>query len=219
MQKARLNVEEAAVRLTGTFGLQGKGAPAHIEGKAEHVPLENLFCALFYRARPSSRAMRGLEFQLDFPLVSESWVENLDGVVSAHAEKGFVRSFKTLYDILAATNLVNYLMLHLPHFHEEGIPYDSLTAHLTVENGIFSSKDVFVKTENSNIAAEGVLDIPGQEIDATLRVQFFRLIEDMLHAIPGVQWIFKDQHKIILPIIVKVRGPWRQVEVAFQKWL
>jgi hypothetical protein len=211
VKRAVLNIEGAAVRLAGTFGLQGKGAPAHIEGKAEHVLIEP-FWNRFFTTRAYVTGSAGFEFQFDFPLIA-SWVEGLDGALSAHAENGVVRSFKTLYDILSVTNLSNYLTLHLPHFHEEGIPYQTLAGHFTIEDGIFSSKDVFMKTENSNIAAEGVVDMPGQEIDAILRVQFFRLIEDVLRAIPGVKWILNDQHKILLPIIVKVRGPWRQVEV------
>jgi hypothetical protein len=211
LRKAVLTIEEAAVHLSGTFGLQGKGAPAHIDGAADGVPIE-AFWNRFFRSHAYVTGTAGFEFQLDFPLVA-SWVEDLDGTLYVHSEKGVVKSFKTLYDVLAVTNLANYLTLHLPNLKEQGIPYETLSGHFTIADGVFTSKDVFMKTENSNIAAEGVIDMPGQELDATLRVQFFRLIEDILHAIPGLKWILNDQHKILLPIIVTLRGPWHDVKV------
>jgi hypothetical protein len=211
IHKARFNIEEAACRCSGILGLQGAGAPAHFQGHADHVPLEP-FLARFFTTPPSMTGTAGFNFDFDFPLIG-TWVEGLDGTLAVHAENGVIRSFKTLYDVLAVLNLINYLKLHLPKFHDEGIPYDALTGHFTVDNGIFTSKDIFLKTQNSNVSAEGVLDFPAQEIDATLRVQFFRLIEEFLRTIPGINWMLRDQHKILLPMVVKVRGPWRRVEV------
>ena|GEM_PF-4120248 len=211
IHRAVLTLDHAQARGSGIFGLQGGDAPAHLEGHLHHLAIESLL-ARFFKTRPSMTGTANVDFNLDFPL-RPMWFESLNGTLHVHAVKGVVRSFKTLYDVLSVLNMTTYLTLHLPHFQEEGIPYDSLTGHFTVADGVFSTQDAFMKTPDSNIGIEGVVDIPGQEIDATLRVQFFRLIEDVIRNIPGLKWIFNDKHKILLPIVVNIRGPWKKVEV------
>lgn len=211
VRQATMGVEEAELRMNGMFGLQGRGAPAHVQGRLTHVALESML-ARFFRGKPAMTGTTECDFDLDFPLIN-TWIENLDGNASARLSKGVIRSFKTLYDVLSVLNLTNYLTLHLPQFHEEGIPYQSIVGHFTIDNGVFTTQDVFMKTDSSNVAVEGDIDFPGQEIDATVRIQFFRLIEDLLRAIPGVNWIIKNKQKILLPMTVRVRGPWKKVEV------
>jgi hypothetical protein len=64
-----------------------------------------------------------------------------------------------------------------------------------------------------NMGAKGSLDIPARRVDCKLRVEMFRFLEDILRDVPITHWIFKKPNKIFLPLVVRIEGPWDNVDV------
>jgi len=197
--------------LSGNFGLGVSTPHAHIQGDLQNIPVATVVESFF--KPPSPLTGRGkTNFNLDFPL-SSSWVNGLSGPMdNLEVDQGVLRTLKTIYRIISVLNLGNYLRFRLPQVTAEGIEFESIKGGLKFQNGVLSVDDLFLKSPNMNVDANGSVDIPGKRIKATLRLEMFRFLEDILRDVPITHWIFKKPSKIFLPLVVTLEGPWDDVE-------
>jgi len=197
--------------LTGSFDLARTTTPAHIQGNLQNIPMTHVVESFFTPPSPLT-GIGQVNFNLAFPLTSD-WTKGLNGPLQVEIHNGVVKALKTIYRISSVLNLGNYLQLRLPRVKAEGIEFTTLMGHLTFQNGMLSTEDLFLKSPNLNVGAVGTLDIPGKRLKTTLRLEMFRFLEDILKAVPITHWIFKKPNKIFLPLVVTLEGPWDAVDI------
>jgi hypothetical protein len=211
VQESGINVAGMHLDLAGTFDLSKANPEAHIQGKCLNIPMTTVIESFF----PAPSLITGsgtADFSLSFPL-SDGWIKGLSGPVQVEVKDGVLKTFKTMYRIMAVLNLGNYLRLRLPKITAKGIEIEDLSGHLTFGNGVLYTKDLFLKSPNMNLGVKGSLDIPGRQMKATLRLEMLRFLEDILRDVPLTHWIFKKPNKIFLPLVVSLEGPWNNIDV------
>jgi hypothetical protein len=211
VQDSDIDLAGMHVDLSGTFDL-GKAKPmASIQGDAMHLPVSSVLES-FFSPPATLTGTAQADFQLQFPL-SAGWLRGMNGSIDLQITNGVLRSLKTIYRIVSVLNLGNYLRLRFPQVAAQGITFESIAGHLVFKDGFLSTEDLFLKSPNMNVGAKGWVDVPGKHMDATLRLEMFRFLEDVLRDVPITHWIFKKPNKIFLPLVVRLLGPWDDMDI------
>jgi len=213
VRSATATVLGGDLQMTGRFGLRGSSDTARIQGILRQFPVEPLLKHFFIRRPAAMTGNATVQFRLGFPLAAD-WLPRMNGQLEVTARDGVVRSFETAYKVMTVLNLTNFVKLKTPRFHEDGIPFVGISGSVAIRQGILESDRLFIRTPNTNIALSGIVDLPAKELDLTVRVQILKFVEEVFKAIPGISWLFKDKQKILLPLIVKVQGPWKNADVS-----
>jgi hypothetical protein len=211
VQDGDLDINGMHIDVTGTFGLGRENPLAHIQGDLQNIPVEFVVQSFFPGASPIT-GVGTANFDLTFPQSSD-WIKGLNGTVHIDVTNGILKMLKAMYRITSVLNLGNYLRLRVPNLAAKGIEIEDLAGHLSFQNGVLSTEDLFLKSPNMNIGAKGMVDLGGRQVKVTLRLEMLRFLEDILRDVPITHWIFKKPNKIFLPLVVVLEGPWDDVEV------
>jgi len=211
VQESEFDVAGMYLDLTGVFDFTTAGPRAHIKGNLLNIPMTSVVESFFPAPSPITGA-GAVQFNFTFPL-SKDWIKGLAGPVQVEVKSGVLKAFKAMYRIMAVLNLGNYLRFRFPTITAKGIEIDDLSGHLAFENGVLSTEDLFLKSPNMNLGLKGSLDIPGRQMEATLRLEMLRFLEDILRDVPITHWIFKKPNKIFLPLVVSIDGPWNDLNI------
>jgi len=211
IQQSRFVIAGMQTNLSGTFELTQLNPHAHIQGDVQNIAVAPVVESFFKPPSPVTGTGK-ISFTLAFPM-SDSWIQGLSGPIQLEIDNGLIRELKTIYRIMTVLNLSNYLRLRFPQITARGIQFQTLSGHLTFQNGVLSSEDLFSKGPTLNMGARGSVNIPARRIKISLRLEMFRFLEDILKDVPITHWMFKKPSKILLPLVVVVDGPWDNVEI------
>lgn len=127
---------------------------------------------------------------------------------SAHLliEDGSLNRFSTLSKIFSVLNISQLLKLKFPEMVSGGMPFDKITATFAIKDGIASTNDLFVDSEAMNISVIGAMNIPRNEIDATVGVKPLQTIDKVVSSIPIVGWILTGKDKALLTAYFEIKG-------------
>jgi uncharacterized protein YhdP len=67
-----------------------------------------------------------------------------------------------------------------------GMPYNAITATMSIRDGIVSSQDFYIASEAMNVSAVGKVDLVRNEVDATIGVQPLQTVDKVVNRIPVV---------------------------------
>lgn len=127
---------------------------------------------------------------------------------SAHLliEDGSLNRFATLSKIFSVLNVSQLLRLKFPEMVSGGMPFTRITATFAIKDGIASTNDLFVDSEAMNISVVGSLNMPRNEIDATVGVKPLQTIDKVVSSIPIVGWILTGKDKALLTAYFEIKG-------------
>ena len=209
---AALLREGGVLESSGTVDLSTASYPAAFFGVVHQLPIERALAKFFYGTPPVTGTAK-CRFDLRFPLQA-GWIRNLNGTVHAEATHGVVAGLKTFYLVMSFTNLTHYLTLSLPDSAVRGIPYEGLAGSASFRSGVLKTDDLYLHSQDVDIAASGTLDLPASRLNAVVKIQVFRFLQEVISRIPGVQLIFKNGHKILLPLPVHLQGPLDDIQAS-----
>ncbi len=211
VQQSSMDIAGMQLDLKGTFGLAPVNPQARIQGALQNIAVAPVVESFFAPPAPISGTGQ-LSYTLAFPLTA-SWIQGLSGTLQVQVNTGILRFLKTFYRITSVLNLGTYFRFRFPKLTAQGIAFETVTGHLTFQNGVVSAEDLFLKSPSMNLGAKGSVDIPGARMDAKLRIELFRFLEDVLKVVPITHWIFRKPTKILFPLVVTVVGPWDNVDI------
>jgi uncharacterized protein YhdP len=128
------------------------------------------------------------------------------GTFQARAEKGVLKKYSVLSKIFSLLNVFQLAKLQLPDMAEDGMPYTTITCTTSLENGVFSSEDFFIKSDAMEISAVGNLDVLRKDIDTIVGVHPLGTLELIASKIPVAGWILTDENGKLITVHVKVDG-------------
>lgn len=128
------------------------------------------------------------------------------GSLKFRCEKGSLRKFAVLSKIFSILNVSQLLKFRLPDMVSGGMPYNSITATLAIQDGIIASQDFFIASEAMNISAVGKVDLVRNEVDATIGVQPLQAVDKVVNRIPVVGWILTGKGKHFLTTYFEAKG-------------
>jgi uncharacterized protein YhdP len=129
------------------------------------------------------------------------------GNVRIHMEEGMLRQLASLSKIFSILNVSQLFKFQLPDMVRGGMPYNRIIAALSFENGIVSTKDLFIASDAMNISAVGAIDMPkGEFVKTVVGVQPLQTVDKVVSRIPVVGWILTDENRTVMTVYFEVRG-------------
>lgn len=125
--------------------------------------------------------------------------KSLLGSVSFRIENGSIRRFASLSKIFSILNVSQLLKMQAPEMVSGGMPFSEITGTVAIKDGIFTTSDLFVKSESMNLSAVGSMNLPLNSLNVIVGVQPLQAIDTVVNRIPVVGWILtgKDDSWII----------------------
>jgi uncharacterized protein YhdP len=137
------------------------------------------------------------------------------GTINLQVEKGVLKKFSILSKIFSLLNISQWFKLQLPDMASNGMPYNSITANMSVKDGILSSEDFFIESDAMRISAVGKIDLIKKEIDSTMGVHPLQTIDKIVSKIPIAGWIITDDKGNLITVNFKVEGKLNDPNVNF----
>ena len=128
------------------------------------------------------------------------------GSLKLKCEKGSLRKFPVLSKIFSILNVSQLFKLHLPDMVAGGMPYNSITATISIQDGIASSQDFYIASNAMNMSAVGKVDLVKNELDATIGVQPLQSVGKVVNRLPVVGWILTGEKKTFLTPYFEAKG-------------
>jgi uncharacterized protein YhdP len=137
---------------------------------------------------------------------SEELKKTLLGSLTFRIENGSIRRFASLAKIFSILNVSQLLKMNLPEMTSGGMPFSELSGTVAIKDGVFSTSDLFVKSEAMNISAVGSLNLPQNSLDVIVGVQPLQAVDKVVNRIPIVGWILTGKDKSWITSYFEVKG-------------
>ncbi len=136
----------------------------------------------------------------------EELKSSLLGSLSFHIERGSIRRFASLAKIFSILNVSQLLKMHLPEMTSGGMPFSDITGSVAIKDGLFSTSDLYVKSEAMNISAVGSLNLPKDSLNIIVGVQPLQAVDKVVNRIPIVGWILTGKDNSWITSYFQITG-------------
>ena len=144
----------------------------------------------------------------------EELKKSLLGSLKFRIDNGSIRRFASLAKIFSILNVSQLLKMHLPEMTSGGMPFSEITGTLAIKDGVFSTTDLFVKSEAMNISAVGSMNLPQDRLDVIVGVQPLQAVDKVINRIPIVGWILTGKDKSWITSYFEIKGPLGEPQVS-----
>ena len=135
------------------------------------------------------------------------------GIFQVRAERGVLKKFSVLSKIFSMLNVLQLAKFQLPDMAKDGMPYDTITAHLSLHDGVFFSEDFFIGSDAMQISGVGKVDFLKKELDNTVGVHPLQTMDRIAAKIPVAGWLLTDEKGNLITVHFKVDGAWDDPKV------
>jgi uncharacterized protein YhdP len=135
------------------------------------------------------------------------------GTFQIKAEKGVLKKFSVLSKIFSLLNVFQLLRFNLPDMAKDGMPYSTITAHLSLKDGVLSSENFLIDSNAMGISAIGKVYLLQKDLDTIVGVHPLQTLDRITAKIPIAGWILTDENGHLLTVHFQVEGNWDDPEV------
>lgn len=136
------------------------------------------------------------------------------GTFKVRAEKGVLKKFSVFSKIFSLLNVAQLLKFQLPDMATDGMPYTSITASLSLKNGVFSSADFLIDSDAIDISGVGKIDLLKKRLDNIVGVHPLGTLDWIAARIPIAGWVLTDEDGHLITVHFKVEGNWDDPQVS-----
>jgi hypothetical protein len=120
-------------------------------------------------------------------------LETMDGTAAITVTDGTVRELSLLSKVMSIAQISNYLRLKFPKLDTEGIPFDSITGDLAIDNGMLKTENLYFNSRVMKINSVGSYDAVRDNLDMVLGFQLLQTIDLIVNKIPVVGYILTGE--------------------------
>lgn len=143
----------------------------------------------------------------------EDFIKTATGSFQLRAEKGVLKKFSVLAKIFSLLNVSQLLKFQLPDMVEDGMPYTSMTAGLSLKDGVLSSEDFLIRSNAMQISIVGNVDLAQKILNNIVGVHPLRTLDLIAAKIPIAGWVLTDEKGHLVTVHFEVKGTWDNPEV------
>ncbi|HEU4686429.1 MAG TPA: AsmA-like C-terminal domain-containing protein [Nitrospira sp.] len=121
---------------------------------------------------------------------------------------------RTIWKIISILNLPAVLQGKVD-LEKEGLPYNKITATLTIRNGLFETENLIIDSPIVKITAAGNYDLPTDQLDMVWAVSPFGSYSQFLKTIPLFGRLFAGERKGFATAIFSVKGSIEDPQVTY----
>jgi AsmA-like protein len=100
-------------------------------------------------------------------------------------------------------------------FDDRGIPFDSLSARLVGQNGVFSSDDILLESPVIKVAGAGSANVKDNGLDLALAVSPMAAYSDLIGKMPLFAPLFAGDHSGLTTALFEAKGSLLDPQVAY----
>ena len=141
-------------------------------------------------------------------------IPTLNGSIKISLGEGYIRKGTIFPRILALLNLPQVLRGKVD-LEETGFPFTTVSSKLTVEDGVFSTKDLLIQSPIMKVSAAGMYDWKQDRLEGISAVSPFGAYSDLLKNIPLFGRIFTGDRKGLATAMFSIDGPLGDPEVKY----
>jgi uncharacterized protein involved in outer membrane biogenesis len=140
----------------------------------------------------------------------------LNGKTEALLENGrvFKSEERAIWKIISILNLPAVLQGKVD-LEKEGLPYNKITATVTIRNGLFETENLIIDSPIVKITAAGNYDLPTDQVDMVWAVSPFGSYSQFLKTIPLFGRLFAGERKGFATAMFSVKGAIEDPEVTY----
>ncbi|MDO9116561.1 MAG: AsmA-like C-terminal domain-containing protein [Nitrospira sp.] len=139
---------------------------------------------------------------------------NSRGPLTLRLDKGRVLHGTVLPKVLKVLNLPALLKGKVDLDHD-GIPFDSVTATVTVLDGVLTSRNIVFDSPLVKITGAGTLDLPADELDLAIAVSPLGAYSDLIGKIPLFGRLLAGDRPGLSTALFEVKGPRSDPDIRY----
>lgn len=141
---------------------------------------------------------------------------SLNGKADVLLENGrvFKSQERAIWKIISILNLPAVLQGKVD-LEKDGLPYNKITATVTVRNGLFETENLIIDSPIVKITAAGNYDLPTDQVDMVWAVSPFGSYSQFLKTIPLFGRLFAGERKGFATAMFSVKGSIEDPEVTY----
>jgi uncharacterized protein YhdP len=109
---------------------------------------------------------------------------NLNGAFSLRIEDGTINRMRLLVQILNLLDLSRWFTLQLPDLTKQGIRFRAITADFKIAQGVYTTDNLVVDSNDLRMTGYGKIDVPKDELDFVVAVRPFAGLDTAINYIP-----------------------------------
>ena len=195
------------VQGAGTFTDTADGLHFSIEPRVQGVPVQG-FLKWFDTGTREITGKVNLAGKLEsHGATGSERKRNLTGNFQLEIKDGIARRLQLLVRILNVMDLTRWFSFQLPDLKQKGIRFRSVTGDFKVKNGVYSTENLIVDSDDISITGAGQVDGPNETIDALLALRPFPRVGSVVSYIPLIGPGIAGIKDTVLVSSFHVQGP------------
>lgn len=146
---------------------------------------------------------------------SRELVSTMGGYFHLNLEDGIIKKSSVLFSILSMLNMEKILHDRPDGMTGEGFYFNNLNAGFKIKDGIFTTRDLVMKSPTINIGATGNIDFNNQKIDMDVVAAPLVTIDSLVSSLPFVGYILTGNDRALLSYYLKVKGGLESPETSY----
>lgn len=195
------------VQGSGSFTDHPEGLRFSIEPKIHGVPMQGFLSWFDVGTRQITGSVNLTGKLVSSGATGADRKRNLTGHFQLEIKDGVMRRLRLLVRILNLMDLTRWFSFELPDFNQKGIRFRSVTGNFQVKDGVYSTENFLVDSDDISITGAGQYDGPKDVIDAVVALRPFPRVSSIISYIPligpGIAGI-KDS---VMVASFRVQGP------------
>jgi len=175
-----------------------------VSGHTEEIDAHRIYNELLDQDSVLRGSLRG-DFYLQGEL-GKNYLSSSFGNFDIEVREGVLRKFHVLSKIFSLLNVSQILALELPDMDTEGMPFDSISGSLTMDQGVLSTENLLVKSEAMNQSYIGRMDLVDKTVNFKVAVQPLGTVDKVLSRIPVAGWLLTGKEKALITTHFSVEG-------------
>ena len=109
---------------------------------------------------------------------------NLNGAFNLKIEDGTINRMRIVVQLLNLLDLSRWFSFQMPDLAKQGIRFRAITGDFKVTNGIYSTDNLIVDSNDLRMTGAGKIDVPQDELDFLIAVRPFAGIDTAMSYVP-----------------------------------
>ena len=139
---------------------------------------------------------------------------NYHGNIELEMDRGIIRKFPIVANILSLLNVSQLLTGRLPDLSADGMLYNKIRGSFVLGNGLLTTEDFRILSEAMGMTMVGSFDLPEKTCDLRVGVQPFVGIDKLVNTLPVIRHYLAGPDKSMLETSFIVNGKMSDPQVT-----
>ena len=138
--------------------------------------------------------------------IGANYLPSSYGNFSILVHDGVLHEFPVLSKIFSLLNVSQLFALQLPDMDQEGMPFNKLTGHFTLDKGVLGTEDLKIESEAMNQSYMGELNLVNKVGDFQVAIHPLGTVDKIVSSVPIAGWLLTGEDGALLTAHFSVEG-------------